>query len=503
MDADINTNLASDIAGFDSQFSLPTPTVTTVAVTVNGIAPVNATSGDNWALETDLDVEYAHALAPGAKIDVFETPNSLTGLLGGVLYAADYSQVRVISCSWGANEFSGESSYDYIFTTPASHVPVAFVAGSGDTPASGPQYHASSPNVVAVGGTMLSGGTSGTEEWWANGSSGSEGGVSAQEGFPTFQDAVDANRTAGSGAVNPYNSSGRITPDVAMLASSVSVYDITNNSTSAPWSTGVQGTSLSSPLFAAVVALADDGRKAYASQNDTLDGPQVLLPSLYGLHVNGRASDFNDIESSSGSGPGFDEVTGLGTPNVPSFVNDLANVDSVLGGTGNDTMSASVSGSTLTVTTNGSPTNFTVYSGTSIFINGEAGNDSISVPSTVTLPTVMFGAGGNDTVAGGGGADFINGGGADDSVSGGPGNDFLVGGDGPTSSDSFSGGGGNDTLVAGGGGSSSLSAGTGTNLFVSDQGVADSLASLGTGDSGYYDDGPTIYDSISGTISLL
>ena len=179
---------------------------------------------------------------------------------------------------------------------------------------------------------MLSGGTSGTNEWWETSSSlGTQGGVSAYESSPTFQSAVDANRTAGSGAYNPYAATGRVSPDVAMLASSVSVYDLTNTgSTATPWIQGVVGTSLATPLFAGVMAMTNEGRHLYSAQSVVIDGPQAALPSIYGMDVNGRSSAFNDIESSAGAGPGYDEATGIGSPNVASFVNDLANVDSVL-----------------------------------------------------------------------------------------------------------------------------------------------------------------------------
>ncbi|MGA2582986.1 MAG: hypothetical protein ABSG31_06890 [Tepidisphaeraceae bacterium] len=504
VDANYDPNISTDLTDFDTKWNLPSATLNTIktyfTIGTNTYGPAqDATNSYTWALETDLDVEFAHAMAPGATIDVFETNDSEDGLLLGAYSAADYSGVSIVSMSWGFSEFSGETTDDgSIFSTPSGHANILFVAASGDTPANGAQYPASSPNVIGVGGTMLSGGTSGTEEWWTD----SEGGASLYEPNPNFQDAIAANENAGSGAANFYNSSYRETPDVAMIASSVSVYDITDGGSPTPWVTGVEGTSLSAPLFSGVLAMVDDGRLNYAGQTSRLDGSNTALPAIYGLLVNGRSSDLNDIESGSGAGPGYDTVTGLGSPNIPSFVNDLANVDSVMGTTGADTITGSMSGSTITIVTDNTTTNtFTAYSGTSIYINGENGADSISLASSVTVPSVLFGWGGADTISGGAGNDFIDGGINADSIAGNAGNDFLAGGAG---SDTIGGAGGNDTVVAGLGGSSSVMGGLGTNLYITNQVLADTLTSTtGSTDSGYYDDGPTVYDSIVGTIALL
>jgi Ca2+-binding RTX toxin-like protein len=497
--AEVDTNLESDIDAFDSYYGLPGFALSETSLVVGGVSPANATPGDGWAREIDLDVEYLHTIAPGANMDVVCVPLAGYDNITGVQYAAGLSNVSVVVGGWTYTEFSTESGYDSTFTTPSGHLPVTFIISSGDAGAGGATYPASSPNVIGVGGTMLSGGTSGTEEWWRTGTGvGSEGGVSAYETTPNFQGAVDANRTAGSGALNPYNVADRITPDVSMLASSVSVYDLTDGSSSAPWATGVVGTSLSAPLFAGVVGMVDEGRLDFSGQATTLDGQLAGLNVIYGMHVNGRASAINDILKSDGvTGPGYDEATGLGSPSVPTFVNDLANVDSVEGGSGNDTITGTESGSTLTITNDGSPSSFTIYSASSIFIAGAAGNDSISLDSTVTLPSVLSGGNGDDTVVGGAGSDYLMGGALNDTLAGSTGADFLVGGGG---SDTLSGGQGNDTVVAGLGGGSNVAAGLGANLFVSDQGSADTLTSTGSGDEGYYDSGT---DSIVGSITLL
>ena len=259
-----------------------------------------------WAGEIALDVEWAHAIAPGAAILLVEANSaSASDLMAAVNTARHAPGVVAVSLSWGTAEFNGESSYDSYFTTPAGHNGVTFVAASGDSGA-GVDYPAASPNVVSVGGTSLSlsGGGYGSESAW----SGSGGGFSTQEAEPAYQ----------KGVVSPA-STGRATPDVAFDAdpnTGVAVYDsydVTGGSGSG-WEV-YGGSSAAAPQWAVLVALADQGR----IQNGltSLDGPSQTLPLLYSM----PAGNFRDITSggSSGSpgfsaGPGYDLVTGRGTP---------------------------------------------------------------------------------------------------------------------------------------------------------------------------------------------
>src|SRR5205807_5625583 len=89
-----------------------------------------------WAGEIALDVEWAHAIAPKAKIVLVEAASdSLSDLLKAVDVARSYAGVSVVSLSWGSSEFRGETSFDSHFTTPTGHTPVAFVAAAGDNSA--------------------------------------------------------------------------------------------------------------------------------------------------------------------------------------------------------------------------------------------------------------------------------------------------------------------------------------------------------------------------------
>jgi subtilase family serine protease len=109
-----------------------------------------------WAEEISLDVEWAHAIAPAAKIMLVEaSSNSLSALLGAVDYATNHG-AQVVSMSWGSNEFSGETAYDFHFNHPG----VTYVASAGDV-GGVTEWPAVSPNVVSVGGTSLKVDTSG------------------------------------------------------------------------------------------------------------------------------------------------------------------------------------------------------------------------------------------------------------------------------------------------------------------------------------------------------
>jgi hypothetical protein len=316
--------LTSDLHLFDVQFGLPDPPSfiklnQTGGTTLPGTDPAGAGTS-NWEGEEALDVEWAHAIAPGANIILFEA-NSASGsdLDQAVQTAAGYPGVSVISMSWGGPEDNTATTTDSIFTTPAGHQGVTFLAASGDTGSYVPNtstvavnYPAVSPNVLSVGGTNLvlnSDNSYKSETAWGSGTSsgtngGSGGGISQYEPEPAYQDSVQS-------------TGFRTVPDVAFdadPASGVAVYDSYNNGTSTPW-TQVGGTSLASPSWAGLIAIADEG--AVASGGTTLNGATQTIPTLYKLYQIDPGY-FHDITSGSNgaytAGPGYDEVTGMGTP---------------------------------------------------------------------------------------------------------------------------------------------------------------------------------------------
>ena len=304
-------NIAADLATFNATFGIPAPP---------SFQKVNQTGGStlpvfnaSWSTETCLDVQWAHAIAPGASILLVEARSNATAdMLAAVRYARSAPGVVAVSMSWGQAEYAGETVDDVTFTTPAGHPPVSFFAASGDRGAPG-IYPAMSPNVVAIGGTSLRLGKGGVAIESAWGRSG--GGVSAYQARPAYQAGIVTQTTK-----------KRATPDVALVsdpATGLAVCDSKANGAKTPW-VAYGGTSIATPQWAAIGAIVAQGRALRGAA--PLDGRKELLPALYAL----PAADFRDIVSgtSNGSprlaaGPGYDLVTGRGTPIAAALVRDL------------------------------------------------------------------------------------------------------------------------------------------------------------------------------------
>jgi len=285
VDAFNDPTAEADLAVFNTQFGLPACT------TANGcFQKVDQNGGTHyprtdagWALEISLDIQWAHAIAPGAHILLVESKtNSFTNLLTAEDYAKTHSQY--VSNSWGAAEFSGETGYDSHFAQSG----VSFFVSSGDngTPA---EYPSASPNVISVGGTTLTmnGLTFVSETGWSGGG----GGCSAFETANTAQSSFSEY-----GQVNC--AGARATPDVSLdadPATGVSVYDSTPVQGQSGWFQ-VGGTSASSPMWA--------GRAA-------VSGAVVNAAYVYGNNI-----AFRDITVGNNGAPclvGFDLCSGRGS----------------------------------------------------------------------------------------------------------------------------------------------------------------------------------------------
>jgi hypothetical protein len=286
VDAYDDPTAENDLNVFSSQFGLPACT------TANGcFSKVNQTGGTSyprsdsgWALEISLDIEWAHAVAPGAKILLVEaSSNSFSNLLAAEDYAKGHAQY--VSNSWGASEFSSETSYDSHFAQSG----VSFFVSAGDSglPA---EYPSASRNVISVGGTTLNFDGSGnfvSETGWSSGG----GGCSAYETVASAQSSFSQYGQANCGGM-------RATPDVSLDAdpnSGVSVYDTTSYYGQTGWFR-VGGTSASSPMWA--------GRSA--------DAGAVVNTS----YVYGNSISFRDITVGNNGAPclaGFDLCSGRGS----------------------------------------------------------------------------------------------------------------------------------------------------------------------------------------------
>lgn len=298
----------ADFNSFSKYFGLPAET-STVATGANNktleviYAPgYQPQSGGNyigsWNLEAALDIEYAHAMAPGAKIYLVEAASDSTSDLDyAVRVAAGLVGVKEVSMSWGGSETSYEAMfYDPIFTAAG----VVYLASGGDS-SDVMEYPAASPNVVSCGGTTVNRNTSGvflSETGWND----TGCGPSAYEPRPSFQSKVAS-----------VVGTKRGVSDLAFEAdpnTGVYVFDSTALwGESGWWILG--GTSVASPSLAGVLNLAAASGNGFAANTATEEA------RIYGSLGNAKA--FNDITSGTDGkykcAAGYDFVTGVGTPN--------------------------------------------------------------------------------------------------------------------------------------------------------------------------------------------
>lgn len=297
IDAYGSSSAQQDLNAFCSTFGIPSTTL--IVATPQG----KPSNNRNWAIETSLDVQWAHAIAPGATILLVETVNnSLNNLLGGVDYAVSHG-ASVVSMSWGSSESSGESANDSHFSANG----VTFVASSGDS-AEGVEWPAASSNVVAVGGTSLfldSAGNYSSETAWSSGG----GGISAYVALPSWQGPWQ-----NSGNTSGGWSTTRGVPDVSYLADpNTGVYVVYKGLLYT-----VGGTSAGAPQWAALIALANQatGKKL----GPTASGIYSAAKTSYGTYFQDVSSGNNGADSDDQALLNFDLVTGLGSPKANALI---------------------------------------------------------------------------------------------------------------------------------------------------------------------------------------
>jgi len=312
VDAFHDPNALSDLNTFNAQYGYPTlATCTSLTqsgpcfeqVDPQGTPRVNG----GWVLEESLDIEWAHAEAPAAKIVLVEAAtNSNANLFNAVLSANSLGATEV-SMSWGGGESSGETSMDSDFTRAGTF----YTASAGDSGHQA-QYPAASPNVMAVGGTTLNG-CSGTscggftsETTW----SGSGGGASAVEPIPGYQTSY-AGPVFGASTISLLTGGKRGIPDVSFDANpntGVSIFDSTRVQGQSGWFT-VGGTSVGTPNWAGILAA---GRTAGAT---ALQGNSAIYSGGYTTNLRDITSGTNGTcGTDCTAGTGYDLVTGLGSP---------------------------------------------------------------------------------------------------------------------------------------------------------------------------------------------
>ena len=344
--------IASDISTFDTQFGLPPLDLTIDQFgTIPPFDPTNATIV-GWAEETSLDVEYAHAIAPGAKIVLAETPvaetEGTTGLpemMNAEQTLIDSGVGDVISQSFGATEntFPGFSQGDYSSLLSLRHAfkdalvhRVTVLGASGDAGVTDAEadgttlypYRVNSwpscdPLVTSVGGTRLyldaNGNRLQPDSVWNDGFGAGGGGVSAVFDRPLFQVGV-------AGVVGSH----RGTPDISMTAAvngAAWVYWSFAGGGGPGWEL-VGGTSEATPVFSGVVALADQ----LAGHRLGWINPDLYLLGALSQHT-GLPTGIVDVTTGNnyfGGVTGYDAVggydlaSGWGTIDADKFVHALA-----------------------------------------------------------------------------------------------------------------------------------------------------------------------------------
>ena len=305
----------SDISTYFSSLNLTPPQVVAVSVDGGANSPTTPNSADG---EVALDIEVAGAVAPGAKIAVYFAPNTDQGFIDAITTAVHdtANNPSVISISWGGPEQSWSQSSltaldDACQSAGALGVTITVAAGdngsSDGATGNNVDFPASSPHVLACGGTKLEG--SGTkissEVVWNDGASGGAtgGGVSNDFPLPTWQQNI--------GVPAPTTSAGgRGVPDVAGDASPETGYNILIDGSQEV----VGGTSAVAPLWAGLIALINQQRGTPAG---------FVNPALYAA-----PSAFHDITSGNNgafkAGPGWDACTGLGSPIGTAIATALA-----------------------------------------------------------------------------------------------------------------------------------------------------------------------------------
>jgi hypothetical protein len=310
----------SDLYEFDQQFGLPDPPSFKIYDEYGTLGRAGGYDF-NWAIEESMDVEWAHAMAPKANIILIEAySTSSSDLLNSSIATAVSLGATVVSMSFTYYD----ANYNSLFNAPG----VTFLASAGDQGSNSYDSPASSKNVVAVGGTTITtsdiNGTYSSETTWNDQYGATGGGLSQSQVKPSYQAAYPSSILQ--------NTTQRGIPDVAFdgdPASGAWVLDTPGGG----WYR-VGGTSLGSPCWAGLIAVADQGRAILGlgslSGNPT-SGIIGTLPRLYSL----PSSDFHDITTGNNNtysaGTGYDLTTGLGTPIASKLIPDLAGGATVTG----------------------------------------------------------------------------------------------------------------------------------------------------------------------------
>jgi subtilase family serine protease len=356
IDAYGSPTIASDLQSFDAVMGLPDPSFSVIRPA--GSPPpfdINDPNQLGWSIETTLDVEWAHAIAPGAKIVLAEAAsNNDSDILDTTEAVVDNNVGDVISQSFGEAERCMDPTLlaeQHALFAQAVRKGITLFASSGDSGASQPACDpsstaalfaastpASDPNVTGVGGTTLTADpstgayqseTTWTEPFGCNPPAVAEsdvncsgGGFSAVYARPGYQSAMQKNRARG-------------VPDVAYnagVSGGVLIYSATLNvAEGLPPNSAtffiIGGTSAGSPQWAGLAADADQlGGHRMGNINQALysiaQSKKHYANAFHDITVGNN--DVAEIGGGFNAKKGWDAVTGLGSPNAAHLLPLLA-----------------------------------------------------------------------------------------------------------------------------------------------------------------------------------
>ena len=304
-----------DIADYESRGGLPNVTVTNVLL--DGFL---GTPGPN-NFEVALDIELALAMAPGlSELIVYEAGPQGTAD-SALTKMADDNLAKQLSCSWLWNP-EDDPIADQVFQQFAAQgQSFCTAAGDADAYAGAVSFPADNPDITVVGATALSttsGGLWSSETVWNDGNGkGGGGGISRSYTIPTWQQGINMSANGGS-------TTNRNIPDVAIVGYNVSI--IYNNGATNPF----YGTSCSAPLWAAVIALANQQAANYGQA-----AVGFINPAIYGVgQAAGYSACFHDITTGNNTNsanptrffacPGYDLCSGWGSPAGQALIDALA-----------------------------------------------------------------------------------------------------------------------------------------------------------------------------------
>jgi len=319
VDAFGDPTIRYDVMAFDELMNLPPINLSVIYPPgSSGIQQANA----SWALETATDVEWAHAMAPDAHINLIISSDASNGLLNAVSYAISNRLGNIISLSWGTPESelgAGTIQVSSAVFHLAQNANITVFAASGDlgaydgTSQLTVNFPSSDPYVTGVGGTSLY--YNNIKGWYqyawggtANGLSYGSGGGFSKLAIPYWQSAPGINSTVHKRGV----------PDVSMVASVNTGVEIIQGGSAKE----VGGTSVGTPMWAAIGAMIDQA----TGRNVGTINPMLYQIARTGLYKSALTQITSGNNGYYQATPGWNPVTGLGTPIVGNLISDAEEI---------------------------------------------------------------------------------------------------------------------------------------------------------------------------------